>query len=407
MSQVSIFENVSTSQRYMPVYSLSAGYREVGPATYFLPESKRIVVGETGLFEPDYSNEIMNVKAHYDAKRARMNGNLDQEGAALAGISSEWYEKVKIYNEIWKRGGMVAYQKYAMEPQRVREFSILTGDDFAAIKDTQAQAKIIAATPRRHILLDLVTVQNTDVLEAKIFDWTGYDAINEKIGDLTVPFSGKGKVASQTVTLDKYAWHHAYSEEFSMHRYDVDIGNLHLQNFAGQMETVKNKRVADLLTAFPSATYASWSAMATPPQSTRDPRPDINTELTTLFNTEKGEGSVIVSNRSILNAYENNSYIYGGYPTGTGSPDNVYSYGNAIINNVVGFRGLRWGIDNLIPAASGFMVFDPQALVFLQGPTRLADYEDRQTGVKGTISKDWFAAKTIIAELTRRGAAVA
>jgi hypothetical protein len=43
-------------------------------------------------------------------------------------------------------------------------------------------------------------------------------------------------------------------------------------------------------------------------------------------------------------------------------------------------------------------VFDPEAIVFLQGPTRTVNYQSQYQDYQGTITKEFFVVKTIDAD---------
>jgi hypothetical protein len=197
------------------------------------------------------------------------------------------------------------------------------------------------------------------------------------------------------VSLKRYMTHQRFSEEFLSESYDVDIKGAVLDNMVGQMELVKNKKIADVLNAATFTAGSSWTA-ATSGVSDNDPAVNLDTEITKLINTNKGSGKWTVgSNLTTWRAFENNTY---NTLKGTANFEQVdYSYGNSQYSNIKRFPGLRWVVDSFLSSQKA-VVFDPEAIVFLQGPTRTVNYQSQYQDYQGTITKEFFVVKTIDAD---------
>ncbi|MGN6346711.1 MAG: hypothetical protein ACTHME_03310, partial [Candidatus Nitrosocosmicus sp.] len=277
---------------------------------------------------------------------------------------------------------------------RVKNAAILKREDFTALKTILPQAKIIAAKPRKHAILDMFTIDNTPDFLQKIYTWDGpYDMIQENLAELAVPQPfGFPSFTPQTIGMVRYASHYAFSEEFLSETFDFNIKQFVIDNVSIQMDIVFNKKVADVLNNLDTYTlYGDWTAK-TGQYSTREPAADINSEAEKIWLTERNEGLTVASNRKTFNAFINNTYN-SAYGTPT-YKETTYSFGNGIYNNIAHFPDLEWGVDTFM-AAQKLAVFDPAALYIGRMPLRTVDYQTQMQTHRGTVLKQNFVTQIL------------
>lgn len=395
---------VALPRKYTPMVTTSEGYRENADSVLWISNvTKLITKGEVPLsvgYRPTFAQPIVNYEEYAKAAIPQVGESglvqpLDPNFKGNAGWSNEMYPKAMMVIDAWAKGGKRAVNELG-------ESGMLTGSDFATVKSALTALKTTTTAIRNHILLELVTHINSDRLDLRIDDFAGFDAINEELGVWNIPLSGKGGFTSQTFSQKKYGWHLQWSEDFTMQVYDVDVMQYHVNALRGQMETVRNKKVAAPINALSGTAQASWSGFAAG-LSTRNAKIDVKNIATVVDNSLRGSPRVIVSNRAVWDVFQSNTTVQ---PGGLGALANVrYTFGNGVIANIGGFDSIRWGVDDLI-TTDQYTVFDPAGIVFVDGPTRTAQYEDTRTGIRGTLFKQWFVAKIIDATLFNKGTTI-
>jgi hypothetical protein len=203
--------------------------------------------------------------------------------------------------------------------------------------------------------------------------------------------------------MERYGIHYAFSEEFLSETFDFNIKQAMIDNVAGQMELVFNKKFADQLNNVPNfTTYASWAAR-TGNVSDRDPMFDIYAESKKIFDTERNNDMVLASPREVFNAYINNTNN-----TAFGTPTYkapTFSLGNDIATGIPRFGNLTWGIDSFLSAGK-FVAFDPSAFYAAQMPERLVDYKSPYETHQGTLIRKNFIVRPIDTTRILGGSAV-
>lgn len=379
--------------------SLSEGYREDPKSVVWMSSVDKIISrGEESLpvgYRPTGEEPIVNFEEYGNQIKLKESGKMS-DFKGNGGFSDEWYTRMMVAINAQKTGGRKAVLGLV-------ESGMLTGDDFSTVKSALLALNTTVTAQRQHVLLELVTRIRSDRLDLRFDDFGGpFDAINEEMGTWTIPVSFKGGFTTQTMTQKKYGWHLQWSEDFTMQFYDVDVLGYHIRNLAGQMDTVMNKKVAAIINALSGTAQASWSAFAGG-LSTRNAKNDVKNIATVVDNSMRGTPQIILSNRAVYDSWQTNTTVaFGGLGAlaGTG-----YTFGNAVVAGTPGFDSIRWGIDDLI-TTDQYTVFDPRGLVFVEGPQKVAQYEDVRTGIKGTIFKRWFGAKQIDSTVFNKGTTI-
>lgn len=386
-------------RRYTPPYSkLLPGYVETSIPVHYADGI--FTVGEEDPYNPDRSNWFWNIKekaAHMSRIKQAGVQDPDPLGSSLVGVNPQLYPEAHFIMDTLakaKKANIQGNLNQFIRNAAIRSGAILKREDFQAFKTIVAQTKIIAAKPRRHIILDMINVETVSDYNTKIYAFDGpFDVVQENLPELNIPnITGFPDFTPLSIGMERYGIHYAFSEEFLAETFDFNIRQFVLDNVAGQMDIVFNKKVADVLNNQSTFTSAGdWTAK-TGNISNRDPAEDINTEATKIDNTEKNEGLVVGSNRKTYNAFLGN-YFMNGYGTPT-YKQTSYSFGNAIVTNIPRFVGLDWGIDSFF-AGQKLVVFDPAALAAYEMPQRIVDYTSQYGTHRGTIIRKNMIAKPI------------
>lgn len=394
---------VTTIHKYTPSYSKMPGYMETSVPLHLV--DGMYYLGEFSEWEPDYSNPIWDIKAWAMRQRHIKSAGMDDDemGTKLAGVTDEYYPaalEIQSYvDEAVKSGGMQNYRRH------IKDAAILKREDFAAFKTINVQTKILATKPRGHILLDLIKVDNVTEYNTKLYSLDGpYDMVQENLAEMSVPFiTGFPNLTPMEFGMERYGMHWAFSEEFLNETFDFNLKQLHIDNAAGQMDLVFNKKVADLFNNESTFTpYGLWDAK-TGTQSNRDPNTDILAEATKIEDTERNEDMILLSNRKTYNAFITNTY--NNLFNTPSYKQEQFSFGNNTATGFAKFPGLRWGIDSFI-AATKFVAFDPSAIYAARMPQRIVDYKSPYGTHQGTIVRQNFIVKTVDANRILGGSGV-
>ena len=322
----------------------------------------------------------------------------------MAGIMPEYYSSAReilsdVDQAIARAGKYGNYRKY------IKNAAILKREDFGAFKTIQTQARVLATKVRKHILLDLITIDNVSEYNTKLYSLDGpYDMVQENLAELSVPnITGFPSLTPMEFGIERYGIHYGFSEEFLAETFDFNLKKIHTDNVVGQMDLVFAKKVADMFNNLSTfTTYADWTAK-TGLYSNRDPAEDIYAEATKIFATERNEDVVVLSNLKTYNAFWANTFM-NHYGTPSFEQKN-FSFGNQIATNIARFEGLRWGIDSFM-AAQKFVAFDPSAVYAARMPQRIVDYKSPYGTYQGTIIRQNFVVKPIDTNRILGGSAV-
>lgn len=388
----------------LPYSKTLPGYQEVSDPVYYDPANKVFSVGEYAEFEPMSDNWYWNLNEWKQRQLAIKSAGVDNDeiGTSLAGVNPQLYGKAHEVLEtvdVALRNNSRDYTKF------IKSGAILKREDFSAFKTIVAQTKILAVKPRKHILLDLINIDNVSDFQTKLYSFDGpWDMVQENLPEMNVPFiTGYPSFTPQTIPMERYGMHYAFSEEFVSEQFDFDIKKFVVDNVAGQLELVFSKKVADVLNNSSTfSAYGDWTAK-TANISNRNPAEDINAEATKIDNTLKNEGLTLGSNRKVYNAYLNN-YFSSGYGTPQYKQPG-YSFGNAVVTNIPQFVGLDWGIDSFFND-NKFVAFDPAAIYAARMPQRIVDYKSQYQTHIGTIIRQNFICRAIDTTRLLGGSAV-
>jgi hypothetical protein len=409
-------ERSRIQQRYSrPIIESTANYQErPGSVLWFNPVSQTYHLGKEIQNEKEMSPDwyewrrmpwIVDMNIHKQAKAREAKGELAAGEADFAGINPEFQPKFDEFSSAYNKngGGPIGF-KHAKELMA----GVFSRADFPDIVAVVQSIKMMIVGKPTHVIRDLFTNMTTDKLTLKVGLFTDFDAIQENLGEFSIPYEGgHGAYSFTTMTLQKRAWHMAFSEEFSMTDYTEPVEAQHMNALNGQMDLVENKRVYDQVLAVSGSAQGDWSAF-TSNLSTRNPRADIDALVSAIDDLHKSQVTQILSSRKVANAYRQNTFVNQSPTIISNPPSSAQFVGRANVSSIAMplLDGINWAVDSLVPT-TWYAVFSPDALIAATGPTRTASYYDTKSGIRGTIFKKWFGAKVVYPDLIARGTGVA
>lgn len=366
---------------------------------WYNPVDKCHYEGEFNADKPnwDKSNIVLDTKEQLRINALFQAGNYDDAvGAATAGYSPEFYNKVVEYAEIQKK--IEAGNKNAFYDNLVQG-GMLDRRDYINVKTLQIENRVVLPKPEAHILLDIVERVATSDFSFKWYKiGHGYDAIVKKVSPQQTFHTGSLKYSTDTASLDIYGSEIGTTWEFRNETFDVNVLQDHLRNLEGQFDRARNETVAEIINNIsPESGGGDWDAQ-TSNVNTTNPVPELEALADLVVAARLGSPNTIISNKAVWRAYRSSTPWVANNTVGVLSPAvNVIPYQakeNYIINSVPLMDGFRWAVDNLITAAEVTVAL-PGSLRFWDGPQRTISWTHEQTEEEGTIYKAYWNAKIL------------
>lgn len=386
----------------------SINSNNVSKPIWLNPEDGIIYIGHSYI-RPTYDEPVLDTNEfkRVAALRAQGKGRSlnDMRAGQTAGLFDEHYAELDQTLDVMHKE--FKGDKDALHNAGIA--GVLSRSSYLTLKTVVASNDIIFARPPDHVLRQAVNnIQTASTIYAQWLQDAPFDPIQEYIDELTIPDIGETAFQKQEQRLDQYGAHIATTWEFRNETYDINVYQRTLESFSGAMERKRNQRVADQLNAVSGTAQSLWDATSgTPPTSTNDPVPNIETLGDQIYATNKGGANTIVSNRKAFRSFIGNTWNTGfGTYTMQSVPYTTTPQPNFIENNVhPRIAGFRWIVDNLITNGT-YLLLDPQAFTFYNGPERNTTYRTDITEIEGTVYRAYFACKLIDADRVRRGTGV-
>jgi hypothetical protein len=381
---------------------------ELSKPIWYNPEDQTLYEGSSYV-RPTYNNPILNVAEFMRINALRRQGKgrslNDMRAGQTAGLYDEHYadfDETLAVMEKQFRGDKDALHNAATA-------GVLTRSSYLQYKTVVASTDIIFARPPDHVLRSAVNnIQTAQTIYAQWLQDAPFDPVQEYIDELEIPDTGETAFTKQEQRLDLYGAHIATTWEFRNETYDINIYQRTLESYSGAMERRRNQRVADQLNAVSGTAQNLWDATSgSPPTSTNDPVPNIETLVEAIYANNKGGANTIVSNRKAFRSFIGNTWNtgYGTY-TMQSVPATTTPQPNFTETNVhPRLPGFRWIVDSLITNGT-YIVLDPQAFTFYNGPERNVTYRSDINEIEGTVYRAYFACRLIDGDRVRRGTGV-
>jgi hypothetical protein len=338
-------------------------------------------------------NAVLNMKEYRKVRTARAEGKLSD---------SELYDKQMfgMYNA--KDGWQDYAVKYHDEVIKPRIAGIMNLPDYTGIEVTSVLSTILGIEERAFVLQDAIRVINSPTIETNIDTWTGWDVQeNLNIGDDI--FTNSGTFARTNIIMTFDAAHIAMYDALNYKPHYHDIWRTNLENIGRRMIRSHARKIGTLLeTSTVTAGGSDWGAYTTD-HSTANPYAQIGLAADEIVAND-GNPSRIAMHDKVFRTMAANTNVkgLGGQgPNSTTSPGTAKTVAGGILP-----PGYTAYVDNLLTSTVA-IVYDPDAFVWVQGPTGTAQYRDVPHMADGYIAFDFNKEKLIQSGKTRKLTAVA
>ena len=377
----------------------------IGEAVFRRPSDGDLYIGSyADGYEliPTWEKKIMRTKEYSEIDKGIGAGTIQDTGQLLDCYDPEFQQDMIRYSKYYvpelRRGKKFEEINHDLKSKGLSA-GTFSGQTFASLRNTTAQYKLIKYTERPpHILTDGRLVTNTgidDLMPVKFAEFIGSDIIHERIGEFTMPFSGKGRYVTHQFTIERYGSGFTITPEFSYYDYgQLDIVGDHLRDEAGQLEYVKSKRVYEIMTGAAAGTDAaagSWSLLNAGGNNVNSPLTDVDPLAYAMNTGGRGQSNFVLSNRTILSTYLRNTHINGqinpnnfNAPLITSVPQT-----NTILTGIKGLETFNYGVDSMITDANGFILGSNEAIIFGTGPSVSRSWQEQGTDNLYRMNK-WF-----------------
>jgi hypothetical protein len=386
----------------------SLGSSQVSPPIWLNPEDGILYKGSSYV-RATYEEPILDTQEFRRINELRAQGKgrslNDMRKGQTAGLYDEHYDDYDATLSVMDRE--FKGDKSALHNAGVA--GVLSRAAYLQYKTVISSNDIIFATPQTHVIRSAVNnIQTASTIYSQWIQDAPFDPIQEYMDELAIPDIGETAFQRQQQILDLYMAHIASTWEFRNETYDINIYQRTLESYSGAMEVKRNQRVADVLNAISGSAQNLWDATTgTPPTSDDDPVQDIEALGDQIYATNKGGANTIISNRKAFRSFIGNTWNtgYGTY-TMQSVPYSTTPTPN-FIETVVHPRlpGFRWIVDSMITNGT-YILLDPQAVTFYNGPERNVTYRTDITEIEGTVFKAYFAARLIDADRIRKGTGI-
>ena len=337
-------------------------------------------------------NAVLNMKEYIKVRTAAKAGKL---------TDSELYDKAMfgMYNA--KDGWQDYAVKYHDEVIKPRIAGIMNLPDYTGIEVTSVLSTMLGVEERGFVLQDAIRVINSPTIETNIDTWTGWDVQeNLNVGDEI--FTNSGTFARTNIVMTFDAAHIAMYDALNYKPHYHDIWRTNLENIGRRMIRSHARKVGTLLETATGVAGADW-ALYTTDHSTTNPYQDIGGVSDTIVGND-GNPLRIAMHDKVYRTMGGNTHVKG---FGNTTQDSTASPGAAkVVNGGIMPPGFTGYIDNLMTATVA-VVYDPDAFVWVQGPTGTAQYRDVPHMSDGYIAFDWNKEKLIQAGKARKLTGVA
>ena len=304
--------------------------------------------------EPRFRNEdvVLDVEAARQLQQ-KYEKQGDLRGVQTAGISPGLYKWVDEYMDIREEAVNTGQNQNDVLDRHIQQGGILKREDFLYVKTLMAETNLVFAIQPEHVVLGAVTVTPTTQTQFKWYKIDGAqpDFIQEDLDELTVPFTGAPAFTTDTAALKLYGSHTASTWEFRNEQYDIDVENVTLRLYAGEMDRKKHEIVSRLINAVSGTDVANWAAL-TGSANTNNPITAFETGIDTIIAKNKGSPTEIISARAPQRTFIRSTPWIAQSPTGAATVNATPYNGGVNYTTTAGslLQGFTWFVDSFMTA---------------------------------------------------------
>lgn len=388
------------TQRLTPVVP----YSEIPDTAYWIDPVSGMLHKEESIENvrnnvPMQTHKIVNLYESKEAEKIRQSGNIDGY-TGNGGWSDEYYPKILLIHaeqDAARKQGKPSGLLTIMDG--LRQAGKITGDDYANVKSTVLPSKVMGISPISHIVKSMVSTNRTDRIDLKYYKFNAPDGEIQEMGYWNIPEGVMGQYVSDTAAIAPYGYSWGVTEDYFMQSYEVDpLGDL-TSLLPSRLELFENTKIATAINALAADTGGASFTAITGEHFTNNAYDIIDAKVQAVGLLERANPTSLLSQRVHVKAYERNQLGDARVTTSVTGPSGMFA---GIATGVTNLDGMRWGYDNLI-TTNQLLIFDPNWLVWNEGPQRLSTVVNNLTNVKQTLFKKWAGFKIITFGISAAG----
>lgn len=321
--------------------------------------------------------KVADYKAYKKLKAQNASGQKNLDQATYDYIMPEFQDQALRYYTEYKAKGA----------------AVITSSEFPQITVTQVSQALLnrqQLVAQKYNLLSIpekLTVTDTiNIVYPEYNNTTQTVRVGYKENE-AIDTSGYGAFTQTNVTLKKAGAGMAFTEEYYMRQFTMDIQALILEKIAIDFTAARYNRINTKLTALGSATGADWAAYtAGNLQSTNRPYNDLNAVRLAVNSDKLATVDIIVTNEKQWIDFYTNTWVRGLFNQDSSLTPDM----NQVINNPPGIPWAKqWIINEDVPNDTAY-IFDHRYVVDIEGPRKTQQINTYNPDQTIFIQKEWF-----------------
>lgn len=321
--------------------------------------------------------KVANYEEYKKLKALNASGQKNTDQAAYNYIMPEFQDQALRYYESYKAKGA----------------AVITSSEFPQITVTQVsqallnRQNLVAQKYNLNGIPEKLTVSDTiNIVYPEYNNTTQTVRVGYKENE-AIDTSGYGSFTQTNVTLKKAGAGMAFTEEYYMRQFTMDIQALILEKIALDFTAARYNRIIAKLPGLTDLAGADWAAYtAGNLQSTNRPLNDLNAAWVAVMADKLANLDTIVTNQQQFIDFYTNTWVKGLFNQDTGTQTPL----NGIINNPPGIPWASQWIVNEDIAANKAYVFDHTFIIDIEGPRKTQQIQTFNPDQTVFIQKEWF-----------------
>src|SRR5690242_314353 len=279
------------------------------------------------------------------------------------------------------------------DEHKARGAAVITSTEFPQITVTQVSQALLnrqQLVAQKYNLLNIpekLTVSDTiNIVYPEYNNTTQTVRVGYKENE-AIDTSGYGSFTQTNVTLKKAGAGMAFTEEYYMRQFTMDIQALILEKIALDFTAARYNRILAKLPNLTDLAGADWAAYtAGNLQSTNRPYNDLNAAYVATNSDKLANIDTIITNQQQFIDFYSNTWVKGLFTADSGAQTPL----NGVINNPTGIPWASQWIVNEDIAANKAYVFDHRFMLDIEGPRKTQQINTYNPDQTVFIQKEWF-----------------
>ena len=321
--------------------------------------------------------KVADYKAYKKLKAQNASGQKNLDQATYEYITPEFQDQALRYYDEYKAKGA----------------AVITSSEFPQITVTQVSQALLnrqQLVAQKYNLLGIpekLTVTDTiNIVYPEYNNTTQTVRVGYKENE-AIDTSGYGAFTQTNVTLKKAGAGMAFTEEYYMRQFTMDIQALILEKIAIDFTAARYNRINTKLAALGGATGADWAAYtAGNLQSTNRPYNDLNAVRLAVNSDKLATVDMIVTNEKQWVDFYTNTWVRGLFNQDSSLTPDM----NQVIASPPGIPWAKqWIINEDVPNDTAY-ILDHRLLVDIEGPRKTQQINTYNPDQTIFIQKEWF-----------------